>query len=186
MSLHQGAAQPESTRTTADEAPRSPSRRRPTVSRAFLILLIASAIAVFSLVSLGGVVRVTESGLGCPDWPLCYGKLIPPLEFEALIEYSHRLAASLTSTLILAITAMAWWRYRHLPQIVTPITLALVLLGIEVVLGGITVLTELPPTIVTVHLAVAEAIFALLLITLVAALRQPGHDEEAARVYPWA
>jgi protoheme IX farnesyltransferase len=132
------------------------------------------------------VVRVTESGLGCPDWPLCHGKLIPPLEFETLIEYSHRLAASLTSTLILATVIMAWWRYRRLTRIVAPVTLALVLLGIEVVLGGITVLTELPPTIVTVHLAVAETIFALLLITLIAALRQPGQDEEAARVYPWA
>lgn len=186
MSLHQGAVQPETTRITADRAPRSPSRRRSTVSRAFLILLIASAVAVFSLVTLGGVVRVTDSGLGCPDWPLCHGKLFPPMEFEALIEYSHRLAASLTSTLILATAAMAWWRYRRLPRIVAPITMALALLGVEVVLGGITVLAELPPTIVTVHLAVAEAIFALLLITLVAALRQPGHDEEAARVYPWA
>ena len=186
MSLHQGAAQPETTRAIDDEAPGSPSRPRSNVGRAFLILLVASAIAVFSLVTLGGVVRVTESGLGCPDWPLCHGKLIPPLEFKALVEYSHRLAASLTSTLILATAIMAWWRYRRLTRIVAPVTLALVLLGIEVVLGGITVLTELPPNIVTVHLAVAEAIFALLLITLVAALRQPGHDDEAARVYPWA
>ena len=186
MSLHQGAAQPDKTQAIGDQAPGSPSRRRSNVSRTFLILLIASAIAVFALVTLGGVVRVTDSGLGCPDWPLCHGKLIPPLEFKALIEYSHRLAASLTSTLILATAVLAWWRYRHLPRIVAPITLALGLLGIELILGGITVLTELPPTIVTVHLAVAQAIFALLLITLVAAFRQPGHDEDAARVYPWA
>ena len=57
-------------------------------------LTLFTVLAAFALVVLGGVVRVTESGLGCPDWPLCQGRLIPPLETSAIIEYSHRLVAS--------------------------------------------------------------------------------------------
>ena len=53
-----------------------------------------TVLATFSLVILGGVVRVTESGLGCPDWPGCDGGIFPPLETKALIEYSHRITAS--------------------------------------------------------------------------------------------
>ena len=176
-------ATPTDSKRTESVAP--PHHAKP--GRTFLILLASSAIVVFLLVTLGGVVRVTESGLGCPDWPLCHGKLVPPLEFNTLIEYSHRLVASLTSTLIVLAAAVAWWRYRHLPQIVVPMTLALALLGVEVVLGGITVLTELPPTIVTVHLATAEIIFALVLLTLVWSWQQPRPQvTEGYSAYPWA
>ena len=54
-------------------------------------MALAAAVAQ---ISLGGIVRITDSGLGCPDWPLCHGKLLPPLELHTLIEYSHRLSAS--------------------------------------------------------------------------------------------
>ena len=139
---------------------------------AFRALLIASAVAIFMVATLGGVVRVTDSGLGCPDWPLCHGKLIPPLEFHALIEYTHRLAVSFATPLLILAAAVAWWRYKRFPRILVPLTLAVALLAVEVVLGGITVLAELPPTIVTIHLAIAEAIFGLLLLTLVWSWRQ--------------
>ena len=62
-------------------------------------LSAATALSVFALIVLGGVVRVTGSGLGCPDWPLCHGGFLPPPELEAVIEYSHRLVAS----------ALLWW-----------------------------------------------------------------------------
>ena len=166
----------------------SVSARHEGVSRAFLALLVASALAIFLVVTLGGVVRVTGSGLGCPDWPLCYGKLVPPLEFNTLIEYSHRLAVSLTTPLLGLAAGLAWWRYRHHRHIVLPLTLALALLGVEVVLGGITVLTELPPTIVTVHLGTAQLIFALLLITLVWSwqTQRPETPLKNPTVYRWA
>lgn len=140
-------------------------------SRVFLALLGIAAVAVFLLITLGVVVRVTGSGLGCPDWPLCHGRLIPPLEFHTLMEYSHRLAASLTTTLVVLSAAVAWWRYRRLPFIIVPVTLAASLVVVAAILGGITVLLELPPTVVTLHLAAAELIFALLLATLVWAWR---------------
>ena len=134
----------------------------------FRLLVGVTALVTFALITLGGVVRVTGSGLGCPDWPLCHGQIIPPFEYHTLIEYSHRMVASLVSLLVVATTVAAWMRYRRHRRIVAPLTLALVALAVEVVLGGITVLTELPPTIVTVHLLIAQTILGLLVFTLFA------------------
>lgn len=158
------------------------------ISRAFLVLLDAAAVAVFLLITLGGVVRVTGSGLGCPDWPLCHGRLLPPLEFHTLIEYSHRLAASLTTTLVTLAAVVGWWRYRRFPYIIAPLTLAASLVVVAAILGGITVLLELPPTVVTLHLATAELIFALLLATLVWAwrTRRPEGARAGSLARRWA
>ncbi len=131
-------------------------------------LLIVTSIATFALIILGGVVRITESGLGCPDWPLCHGKVIPPLEREVLIEYSHRMVATIVGFLILASTIGAWRSYRTQMTVLVPAGLALVLLIAQVLLGGVTVNLELPAEIVTAHLALALTLLATLLITTVA------------------
>ena len=68
---------------------------------------LVTVLAVFALVVLGGVVRVTGSGLGCPDWPLCYGKFLPPLEFTAVIEYSHRFVASAIVGPLIVVTCLS-------------------------------------------------------------------------------
>ena len=150
------------------------SQPTPGIARLFLWVSTGAAIATFLLIVVGGLVRVTGSGLGCPDWPLCYGQLIPPLQFEALIEYSHRLLASLTSPLILAVAVIAWLRLRAWRWIVGLASLSLSLLAVQVVLGAITVLTETPPTIVAVHLAVALLILGLQLAVAVLAFRLRG------------
>ena len=148
-------------------------------------LNIVAILATLALITLGGVVRVTDSGLGCPDWPLCHGQIIPPFEFHVLIEYSHRLMASLVSVLVVAMGIVAWWRYRTNPWVVVPVTLSVLFLIGEVALGGVTVLMELPPTIVTVHLAIAQAILALLLVTLVLTWRAPV-VQGTGRLFWWA
>ncbi len=61
----------------------------------FAKLAIAAALATYLLIVVGGLVRATDSGLGCPDWPLCFGAWVPPLELHAWIEHSHRLVAAL-------------------------------------------------------------------------------------------
>lgn len=135
---------------------------------------LVTVLAVFALVVLGGVVRVTGSGLGCPDWPLCYGKFLPPLEFTAVIEYSHRFVASvIVSPLILVTCGIVWVWYRSQRWLTIPAVLALVLLVVQALLGGITVLQELPGEIVALHLAVAEALLGCLILLAVVAFRGP-------------
>src|SRR3989440_532877 len=141
--------------------------------KGFRALSVATAVATYALVVLGGVVRVSGSGLGCPDWPLCHGRVLPPLDLHAIIEYSHRTTASLTSGLVLVTAAFAWVAWRRRRDIVIPATVALGLLVVQVVLGAVTVRLELPPMIVLAHLATAMALLAAVCITAVAAIVAP-------------
>jgi heme A synthase len=137
--------------------------RNTNVSYFYRFLLATGIITTFFLIILGSIVRTTESGLGCPDWPLCYGKVIPPFEFHALIEYSHRLLASIIGLIISIITFIAHLKYRHIKSIIIPIRICFLALIIQVALGAITVKKELPPEIVTIHLFVALIILGLLI-----------------------
>jgi heme A synthase len=137
-------------------------------------LSTATAVSVFILVIIGGVVRVTESGLGCPDWPLCYGKVLPPLEYTAIIEYTHRFVASvIVGPLVLATAIVALMRYRHDRWVWVPGVISVPLLLVQGLLGGVTVLTHLPGEIVALHLGTAEAMLAVCLILMVASYRTP-------------
>src|SRR5919198_667733 len=102
----------------------------------FPLLASATALVAWALVAVGGVVRITESGLGCPDWPLCHGGL-PPDRKQPLIESSHRGVAALVTVLALATAVWAWRRYRARPDVLWPAIaaagFALVSLGAAVV-----------------------------------------------------
>src|SRR5687767_14758006 len=102
--------------------------KRTSPSRNFRLLTIAAAVATYLLIIVGGVVRITDSGLGCPDWPLCYGQPIPPPELTAIIEYSHRSVAAVGGLLLLLVAIVAWLRYRHDTWIVIPATAVIALL----------------------------------------------------------
>ena len=65
----------------------------------------ATTVALFLLMTMGNIVSATGSGLGCPDWPLCHGRLLPPAQTEVLIEFSHRLKA-IPFTILLLITVV--------------------------------------------------------------------------------
>jgi heme o synthase len=150
--------------------------------KAFRALSVTTALVTYALVVLGGVVRVSGSGLGCPDWPLCHGRLLPPLDLHAIIEYSHRTTASLTSVLVVVTALIAWLAWRQRRDIVIPATVALGLLAVQVVLGAITVRLELPPMIVLAHLATAVALLAAVCVTAVAAMvpRVGGEADRAS------
>ena len=137
----------------------------------FRALTLVTVLVIFALVVLGGVVRLTGSGLGCPDWPLCHGKLIPPLETATLIEYSHRLLASIAGGLVLATAIVVWRCYRGHPWLLIPSILGLLLLATQVLLGGFTVLQELSSGLVLAHLATAEALMASMVVVCLVALR---------------
>ena len=148
----------------------------------FRIVVVSSLLAAFGQVALGGVVRVTESGLGCPDWPLCHGRIIPPFELTTLIEYSHRMLASLLVLLLLSVTALAWIYYRSNRLILFPSIAAMALVVAAAVLGGVTVLTELDWWVVLLHLGIAEWVVACTVVLSVVAWvgmrrsREHGHE----------
>jgi heme A synthase len=151
-------------------------------------LSLAAGSSTFALVVLGGVVRVTGSGLGCPDWPLCYGSVVPPLEVEAIIEYTHRVVASaLVGPLVLATCGLAWIAFRWEPWLTIPAGVALLLLVGQAILGGVTVVNELPGDIVVAHLALGEALLGCLVLISVVAYRGPPVRPAAGWVgsFPW-
>lgn len=139
----------------------------------FRWLALTTTLATYALVILGGVVRVTESGDACPDWPRCHGELLPPLETQVLIEFSHRLIASVVGFLILAVALFAWRSQRHSPLIRWGAAAAVVLVGGQIVLGGATVINDLPSSMVTAHLALASALLATLVVITLASFELP-------------
>ena len=130
-------------------------------------LAAATVLATLALIALGAVVRTTGSGLGCPDWPLCHGGLLPPAERAAIVEYAHRSAAAITGALVVATAAVALLRLRADRPLRNLAIAALPLLAFQAWVGKETVERELPPEIVTLHLGTALVLLAVL--TLMAA-----------------
>ena len=140
------------------------------MTRRFARLAWSAAACTYLLIILGAIVRITGSGMGCGEhWPLCNGKLLPPLDVPTMIEYGHRLVAGAVSVLVLALAAYAWWLRRgagHGERYTPDKTayLAVGLLALQVLLGAITVKLSLPPWTVIVHLGTAMLLLATLLV----------------------
>ncbi|HEX6651478.1 MAG TPA: COX15/CtaA family protein [Thermoleophilaceae bacterium] len=122
-------------------------------------LVLATGIATFVLIIVGGVVRVSDSGLGCGPagsgfhgWPFCNGDVVPGVNLHSIVEYTHRAVAGIVTILILAIVVQAWRRHR---EFLVP---ALGLLGLvlaQAALGGATVEDNLEEAYVAAHLCLA-------------------------------
>lgn len=137
----------------------------------FRRLAFTTAFFAYLQIALGGVVRVTGSGLGCPDWPLCHGRPYPAADIHSIIEYSHRTVGSVTELLIAATAILAWvvWRTRR-PVVAWLATASLVAGLSEALLGAGVVVNELASWLVLFHLALAMIILGCLIATAVMAL----------------
>ena len=169
----------------------------------FQRLAVATTLLTYVLIGVGGLVRASGAGLGCPDWPRCFGSWIPPAtaaelpaEFDPAqfnptlmwTEYLNRLLGVSVGFAILATTISAWRRHRRHPRIVWPIVAAVLLTGFQGWLGGRVVAHELAAWIVTVHMLVALVIVQLLLWATVESLvvdRPAARPSTAVRAFGW-
>ncbi len=153
----------------ADLAPPVATAASPLLAR--LALLTGHlVVALLALVAIGGATRVMEAGLACPDWPLCYGQLLPAssMTLQVFLEWFHRLDAFCVGLALLVLAAVAGLQRRRLPTWLAPLALlALALVVMQATLGALTVTQLLPSGVVTAHLALA-----LLLVALISGLHQ--------------
>jgi heme a synthase len=124
-------------------------------------------IATLVLMAIGSATRVMNAGLACPDWPLCYGELIPTkqMNLQVFLEWFHRLDAALIGVSAIALSGISWWYRRFLPGwLPWAATFALFLIVCQGILGGLTVTQLLRFDIVTAHLGTALLFFTTLLV----------------------
>lgn len=143
---------------------------------------LATAVLTYALIVLGALVRSTNSGLSCPDWPTCYGYwLLTPSEFAALpdtgytygqvmLEWVHRLIAGVfLGPLVLVLVGLIVWRRRERPGLLAAAGVLVGLLLVQKLLGGVTVLDRNSPWSVALHLGNAMLVLATILWILVRA-----------------
>lgn len=110
----------------------------------------------------GPLVRATNSGLACPDWPLCYGKVIPPPQFTIYMEVGHRIYSGILSILLLYIVVFIFTKLELRKNFSLLGFLSILIIGIQIALGALTVTKLLDPTTVNLHL-----LNAVLLLTII-------------------
>lgn len=167
----------------------------------FANMALATTVATYALILVGALVRAAGAGLGCPDWPRCFGSWIPPLEASQLppgfdpsqfnaaltwLEYCNRLLGVTIGLLIVATLVMALRWHRARPRLLWPSVAATVLVAFQGWLGGQVVRSGLEPWMITVHMIVALVIVTLLLYaTFHARLQRDGYprsnDEQRRR-----
>ena len=149
-------------------------------------LTAATVVCVWVLIVLGGMVRVTGSGTGCGEtWPLCHGSLLPSLDYHELVEWNHRLFATLVGGLMIVTvgSTLLWYRTpRRLPIMAL---LAAATYLAQAILGGITVLLHLDRTWVAAHMGNSMLLLAsLTLLALFARLPSPTTDDGRPTTLP--
>lgn len=155
--------------------------------------------ATYFLIFVGGLVRVAGAGMGCPDWPKCFGRWIPPLSISQLppeidpstfnitlawIEYCNRLAGVTVGFLIVATAILAIRHFRHTPGVLYPSLAAGVLVAVQGWQGSQVVASDLQPFIVTIHMVLALLIVSLLLYATLRSYSPAGSDAASSDTAP--
>ena len=153
----------------------------------------------YLLIFVGGLVRVAGAGMGCPDWPKCFDRWIPPTSLEHLpdhidpakfnivlawIEYSNRLFGALVGLVITITAFLAFKYYKHVDRIKWSVLAAFFLTLVEGWLGSVLVDTVLNPITITLHLFLALVIVMLLLYAAQEAYYIENPDSEKMSRYP--
>ena len=142
-------------------------------TRGFRRLAVVTTALALVLIAIGGLVRATDSGLACPDWPRCYGMWVPPGDLNIWIEHTHRLVAGVVAILIWILAIWSIRRYRSRKDVLVPVLLAWVLVHVQAVLGALVVWHLLRAELVTAHLGMAMVVVGCL-IAAAAAVNVPA------------
>lgn len=149
--------------------------RVPTVSaRRYRRLAEVSLVLLTLIVLTGAAVRLTGSGLGCPDWPRCYGRVVPPLEFHAWTEFGNRLLSGVIGIVVAAAGVLAWRRRPFRRDLALIGSLLPVGVAAQAVLGGFTVRNHLEPGFVIGHFLLSMVLLVLSFALAYRARREPG------------
>lgn len=136
------------------------------LKRMFPAMAVATLVSSLLAVTMGGVVRVTGSGLGCPDWPLCYGQVIPPWVLESWLEYIHRLSAAVAGLFTVLMVASAFARFGTRGVTMHLVVVSAVLIVIQAGFGAYTVLSEISPLVALIHTAIATSLVGVLAVVV--------------------
>lgn len=143
--------------------------------RVFQIVVIASMLAAYLTIVVGGDLTASSAGFACGEsWPFCPGGVIPDLSQPGVaIEFTHRVVAFVTSLLILATLILAFLWFRPDRRVFSLSVTTFLLLFAQVLLGMVTVQSDLNPLVVTAHLAIGTATFAAALVLAVVLFLTP-------------
>ena len=131
----------------------------------FARLVVGTIVAGYLLIVVGGIVRVSGSGLGCgTHWPDCNGAIVPAFGRATAIEYTHRVVAAAVVLLSMALVATSVMAFRTNRRFIKLSVLALGLVLVQAILGAVTVEFDLPPSVVMAHLGTAELFLATLIV----------------------
>ena len=172
----------------ASAAARRGSARLGRVTRRQLAAWAAAmALLGWALMTIGALVRASESGLGCPDWPACHGQLVAG-GHHALVEELHRWVAAVLVLGVVGLALMVFRCYRHERRLTRPVVWMLALLALQVVLGGVTVLLRNVSWTVVAHYGAAALLVAsitLVAIRLAFPTAEPAPHDSFSRLIGW-